>query len=105
MVSHNTAKLQALARELQETKLDQDVTEKVRRLGIPAVAWPLMAVFGAAAQYDELRITVEKASQALDTVVKSLGRTVGGIATYYERMEDEHGEAFDTADAKLKGER
>ena len=101
-VSHNTAKLQAMARQLQETRLEENVTRKVQDLHIPAVAWPLMAAFGAASQYGDLRETTERASKGLATVVKALGKTVEGVAAYYARMEERHGTEFDTADAKLE---
>jgi hypothetical protein len=105
VVSHNTEKLQSMAKKLQDTKLDENVTEKVRKLGIPAIAWPLMAAFGAASQYDDLRETTEKAAHGLDTVVKALGGTINGVASYYAKMEEKHGNDFDTEDAKLKGDR
>lgn len=97
-VSHNTKQLKAMATELQGADVDTLVTDKVRELGILATAWPVMAAFGAASQYGTLRQACEDASGGLDTVVKALGRTVDGIAGYYERMEQRYGTDFDSVE-------
>lgn len=97
-VSHNTRQLRAAARLLIDADVKTKVTNKVADLHIPATAWPLMAAFGTASTYGNLRETAEKAAGGLDTVVQALGRTVQGIASYYERMESQYGTDFDSAD-------
>lgn len=101
-VSYSTEQLQRVAQALLDADLEQRVTQRARKLELPITAWPLMAVFGCASEYEEMRDAAEKASKSLEFVVGALGGSLAEVGAYYERMETQYGKDFDSLDLELE---
>ncbi|MFD2081820.1 hypothetical protein SAMN05421678_12145 [Actinopolymorpha cephalotaxi] len=99
-VSNNTKKLQELAKALGDTDFDHEVNPRIKALKIEDIAFPLFSGLGDS--YEQTRQSAEDAAKALGEVLKALGGTVKSVADYYQRMEEQHGKDFDTADTKLR---
>ena len=95
--SMNTEQLSAMAKELQrEAGEFKDKTgPKVHKLGIPAYEFPLFAL-SFANSYEQMQQGADTAVGALQKTVDSMGAALGRVAAYYQQMETQQGQDFDT---------
>jgi len=96
-LSFNTEKLTAMANELgtEANTFQTEVIPKAHKLNIPTNAFPLFGI-GFAHSYQQLQQAAEQATRALGRTVESMGGALGTVAKYYQQMEEQQGQDFDT---------
>jgi hypothetical protein len=96
-LSFNTEKLTEMANELGKEAKDYqtEAIPKVHKLGIPVNAFPLFGI-GFAHSYQQLQQAAEDATRAMGKTVESMAEALGTVATYYQQMEEQQGQDFDT---------
>jgi len=99
--SMNTDQLSAMAKELQREagEFKDKTVPKVHKLGIPAYEFPLFAL-SFASSYGQMQHGADEAVGALQQTVDSMGAALGRVAAYYQQMETQQGQDFDTGGQK-----
>jgi uncharacterized protein YukE len=102
--SMNTEQLSAMAKELQREagEFKDKTAPKVHKLSIPTYEFPLFAL-SFASSYQQMQEGADDAVGALQQTVDSMGAALGRVAAYYQQMETQQGQDFDTGGEKASG--